>query len=298
MLPGMPARRSEKPTVTIVGAGNFASALSVTLHAVGYRIDEIVSRENKASLRRAAKLAREIGSSPVTINRARLRAEVVWFCVPDRDISSAAGVLAKAVNWGGKIAFHSSGALTSDELEAVRRQGAVIASVHPLMTFVRGSRPSFQSVPFAVEGDPKAVQAARAIIMNLGGQPFAIRKKRKQAYHAWGTFASPLFAALLAAAERVAGVAGISRKEARKKMLPILQQTLANYERLGAPQSFSGPIARGDAATVKKHLDVLRGIESAQQAYLALAQVALHELPVRNRRELTEVITTARKRSR
>ena len=75
---------------------------------------------------------------------------------------------------------------------------------------------------FAIEGDQKAVRAARAIVLALRGQPFAIRKQQKEAYHAWGMFASPLLTALLAAGERVAGAAGVSRKSARQRMLPIL----------------------------------------------------------------------------
>jgi hypothetical protein len=66
-----------------------------------------------------------------------------------------------------------------------------VGSVHPLMTFVRGSRPSLAGVPFAIEGDQKAVRAARAIVRDLRGRPFTIRKRQKEAYHAWGMFTSP-----------------------------------------------------------------------------------------------------------
>ena len=161
-----------------------------------------------------------------------------------------------------------------------------MASVHPMMTFVRGSRPSLQGAPFAVEGSKEAVNAARSIVLNLRGYPHPIRKHQKENYHAWGMFASPLFAALLASAERVAGAAGVGRKEARKRMLPILRQTLANYERLGAPESFSGPIARGDVETVKKHLKSLSRIAGARDIYIALAQSALRHLPAKNRAAL------------
>ena len=140
------------------------------------------------------------------------------------------------------------------------------------MTFVRGSRPALAEVPFALEGDAKAVRAARAIVLDLRGQPFTIRKEHKEAYHAWGMFASPLLTALLAASERVAGSAGVSRKAARERMLPILRQTLGNYERLGAAGAFSGPITRGDVATVGKHLRVLRAVPEATEIYIALAR--------------------------
>ncbi len=241
-------------------------------------------------MRRARKLAREVGATVAVAARAQIQSDVVWFCVPDGAIARAAQSLADAANWRGKVALHSSGALTSDELAVLQHRGAAVASVHPLMTFVRGSIPSLVGVPFAIEGSQKAVRAARAIVQDLRGQPFRIQKQHKAAYHAWGMFASPLLTALLAASERVAGAAGISRMAARERMLPILKQTLVNYARLGAPGAFSGPIARGDVATVKQHLNVLRGVPGAREVYIALAGAALRELPAKNRAGVERIL--------
>jgi predicted short-subunit dehydrogenase-like oxidoreductase (DUF2520 family) len=267
-----------------------AGALAVSLHGAGYKIDQIVTRGATASLRRARKLAREVGASAVAAPRVQIRAEIVWFCVPDGAIASAAESLAEAVDWRGKVALHSSGALTSDELTVLRERGAAVASVHPLMTFVRGSRPSLVEVPFAIEGDSRAVRVARSIVRRLHGQTFAISKRQKEAYHAWGMFASPLLTALLAASEHVAHAAGVRGKAARKRMLPILRQTLANYAKLGAPGSFSGPIARGDVATVGKHLKVLLEVPEVRGVYVALARSALRGLPAKNRAALGEIL--------
>jgi predicted short-subunit dehydrogenase-like oxidoreductase (DUF2520 family) len=286
----MSGKLSRKPRITIVGAGNLAGALALSLHRAGYKIDQIVSRGAAASLRRARRLAREVGASAVAAARVQIRAEIVWFCVPDGAIASAAASLTGAADWRNKVALHSSGAMTSDELSVLRERGAAVASVHPLMTFVRGSRPSLVEVPFAIEGDSKAVRVARGIVQHLQGQPFSIGKQQKEAYHAWGMFASPLLAALLAASERVAGAAGVRRKAARERMLPILRQTLANYARLGAPGSFSGPIARGDVATVGKHLKVLLEVPEIREVYVALARAAVRDLPAKNRAALGEIL--------
>jgi predicted short-subunit dehydrogenase-like oxidoreductase (DUF2520 family) len=286
----MPVRLSKRPRVAIVGAGNLAGALGVALRAAGYGIELIISRTGAASVRRARRLAREIGASASIATQAQIRAEIVWFCVPDAAISSAADSLLEAADWKGKIALHSSGALTSDELGVLQGLGAAVASVHPLMTFVRGSRPQLAAVPFAIEGDQKAVRTARAMVRDLRGHSFAIRKEQKQAYHAWGMFVSPLLTALLASSESVAAAAGVSRKAASQRMLPILKQTLANYARLGAAGSFSGPIARGDIDTVKKHLQILRRVPEVREVYLALARVALRELPAKNRTELEKIL--------
>jgi predicted short-subunit dehydrogenase-like oxidoreductase (DUF2520 family) len=281
---------SGKPRIAIVGAGNLAGALAVSLRAAGYGIEQIIARGSASPMRRARRLAREVGASASVAGRAQIQSGVVWFCVLDGAIARAAEALAEAANWRGKVALHSSGALASDELFVLQHRGAAVASVHPLMTFVRGSRPSLVDVPFAIEGSQKAVRAARAIVRDLRGQPFNIQKQHKAAYHAWGMFASPLLTALLAASERVAGAAGISRRTASERMLPILKQTLANYALLGAPGAFSGPIARGDLATVKQHLNVLRGIPGAREVYIALARAALRDLPAKNRAGLEKIL--------
>jgi predicted short-subunit dehydrogenase-like oxidoreductase (DUF2520 family) len=286
MLPAMAA----KPRIAIVGPGRLGRALALELKRAQYTISEIVSGSSAASKRKAGDLARKVRAHASSSDRARLDADLVWFCVPDREIASSSRQLASVVDWRKKIAFHSSGALASDELKSLRQGGAVVASVHPLMTFVTGSMPSLMGVPFAMEGDAAAVRSARQIVRALGGEAFTIRKQYKAAYHAWGAFASPLLVAMLVTAEQLARKAGLSAVGARKKMLPIVRQTIANYGALGAAGAFSGPIVRGDAEIVRKHLQVLRKLPQATGVYLALARAALRYLPARNRGELKRAL--------
>ena len=159
-----------------------------------------------------------------------------------------------------------------------------------MMTFVQGSRPALIGVPFAIEGDTAAVRVARRIVKDLGAKAYPIRKADKAAYHAWGTFASPLLTALLAATEQVAARAGVRGKAARSRILPILQQTLSNYAAVGGEDSFSGPLIRGDVQTVTRHLDVLREIPAAREVYVALARAALRYLPVKKREQLRKAL--------
>ena len=289
MLPGMAA----KPRVAIVGAGNWGTALARALRRAGIQIEAVVAHSG-AGLKKARRLAKQVGARGV-VDLSEVRAELIWLCVPDAAIEQAAHSLAAEVEWKGRVALHSSGALTSDVLGMLRRRGASVASVHPMMTFVKGSRlsdarPALAGVPFAVEGDPAAVRAARRVIRDVGGHAYAILKKDKAAYHAWGTFASPLFTALLATTEQVAMLAGVNRKEAKRRMIPILQQTLANYAALGAAGGFSGPIVRGDVDTVKEHLRALRGKRAAREVYSALARGALQYLPARNKKLLKQLL--------
>jgi predicted short-subunit dehydrogenase-like oxidoreductase (DUF2520 family) len=284
MLPGM----AQKPSIAMMGAGNLGTALALSLREAGYPIESVIARRGK-SLTRAKRLARQIGASAV-LGGEEVRARVLWLCVPDSEIARVALSLAEKFQGKGKIVLHSSGALGSEILEPLRRKGAAVASVHPLMTFVKRSRPSLVGVSFAIEGDPVAVRAARGIVHDLGSESCAISQREKNAYHAWGTFASPLLTALLATTERVAGLAGVGRKAARQRMLPILLQTVRNYGTLGAAAGFSGPIVRGDLETVWRHLEVLRTASIPRQVYLALARAALEYLPAKNKASLKRLL--------
>jgi predicted short-subunit dehydrogenase-like oxidoreductase (DUF2520 family) len=293
------------PRITIVGAGNLGAALAMCLHRAGYAVDQIVFRDGRASRRKASLLAKRVGARAVAIAHAAIDSDVVWICVPDDAIAEVARSLAQKVDWKGRVALHSSGALASNELGALRRCGAPVASVHPMMTFVAGSsvsdssqtdslktnsQRSFAGVPFAIEGDAVAERAGRAIVKALGGKAYTIRRQDKVAYHAWGTFASPLLTALLATAEHVAGAAGVNRREAKRRMLPILQQTLANYAALDAAGAFSGPIVRGDVETIRRHLHILRKVPVAGEVYAALAKAAVRYLPGKRKRLVRGVL--------
>jgi predicted short-subunit dehydrogenase-like oxidoreductase (DUF2520 family) len=293
---GKPA--TGKPTVAIVGAGSLATFLAVALNDAGFTITEIVARDSPRSRRHARSLAAKVGAQTVTAHSAVLDATLLWFCVPDREIRGAASALADHLaaralaHKKGKVrfAFHSSGALLSRELEPLRKAGAAVASVHPLMTFVAEARPSLTGVPFAMEGDDAATRVARRIVREMGGESFSLPAARKAAYHAWATLTSPLLLAFLVTIEEAARAAGLTRQDARRKSLPIIRQTLANYSRLGPAQSFSGPLVRGDAETVARHLAVLKKHPGAREVYVALARAALRGLPVKNRDGLKRLL--------
>lgn len=286
------------PTIAIVGAGRLATFLTAALHDAGFTITEIVSRDLPRSRRRALALANKVGARAVTAKSAALDATLLWFCVPDREIHRAASAMADrlvALNLarqkaGVHIALHSSGALSSRELSPLRTAGVAAASVHPMMTFVAGAHPSLEAVPFAIEGDAAATSVARQIVRVLGGNSFSLLASRKAAYHAWSTLTSPLLLAFLITVEDAARAAGFTPHDARRKSLPILRQTLANYERLGSARSFSGPLVRGDAETIAQHLVALKQYPQARELYVVLARAALRGLPVKNRNGLTRAL--------
>lgn len=273
-----------KPTMAVVGTGNLGRVLARALQAAGYRMKEVVSRD----ARKAQSLARQVGAHATRLGDP-LTADVVWLCVPDDAIADAARQLARsATPWRGKIVLHTSGALSSRELAALKKKGAAVGSAHPMNTFVKTSKPDLRGVPFAVEGDAAAVRAASATGKALGMDVFRIQPANKVLYHAMGAFTSPLLVSTLYAGERVGQAAGI--REPRAVMRRILRETIENFLGGGSAAAFSGPIRRGDLKTVQRHLKALKKVQGTETIYKVLAIQAVHGLPGKEKQAMMKAL--------
>ncbi len=294
-----------RPSVTLIGCGNWGTALALALEAGGVPLLEIVLRTRQSTQRRADAYAQDVaevtGARLTTLANAALDADVLWICTPDTAIAGVAKQLTRALAHIPRrkppIVFHSSGALASTELAMLRAVDASIASVHPMMTFPKASAPRaarpqspLAGVPFAIEGDARASRTARQLVRALGGEAFAISAENKPLYHAFGAFASPLLVAVLTAAMETAVATGYTRKQAQRRMCPIVERTISNFFTNGPEKSFSGPIARGDTATIAMHLNALRPHPRLQAVYRELARFALDSLPAQNRHPIQKLL--------
>lgn len=283
----------KRECITLIGLGNWGTALASALFAAEIPIQEIVVRRLGNSGRR---LAQKYGARLVTLRQATLDTEIIWICTPDAAIAKTAAALAKrGLLEKRQVVLHSSGALSSMELAAVRHAGASTASLHPLMSFPRrvgmkDAAASLRGVPFALEGDALAVRAAKRVVRKVGGDAFAIRTEDKALYHAYGAFASPLVTALLTAAVKTGRAAGLSQADAMRRMRPIVERTVENFFRHGPQKSLSGPVARGDAATVARHLAALRQHQGLLRIYRELQGFAVEALPGKNKAALRKVL--------
>ncbi|HLJ91103.1 MAG TPA: DUF2520 domain-containing protein [Candidatus Angelobacter sp.] len=297
MLPDVVTPTRIPTHITIVGAGNLAQVLAPALQEVGYSIDAVVVRDRAESRRRASALARKLRTRALPLNEASpvSDSDIVWLCHTDDAITATARLLAKrpGSRWKGKVVLHSSGALTSDALAPLRSLGASVASLHPMMTFVPGAAYRLAKVPFAVEGDRRAIGVARQIAKALQAEIFTIGKESKVFYHALGSFSSPLLVAVLITAEQVARAAGLSVPQMKKTVRPLVQQTIQNYFEKGAAAAFSGPIRRGDVETVRRHLSHLSKIPEAREVYRALVHSALLHLPAKNQNAVRGLLKKA-----
>ena len=277
--PRKPARKTD---VALIGLGNWGTSLAAALNRARIPLSEVIVRRCKPS-------------SPlptVSWKKADLDARILWLCVPDSAISEVAAQIARhRPDLRGQIVIHSSGALTVDALDRVRRAGAAVASIHPVMTFPTRDPVALDGVLFAVESPgPGARRTLHGIIRKLGGRPFDISSSNKALYHAAGTLASPLLVSHLAAAIETARLAGLDARTAAQWVEALATATARNLFARGPSRSFSGPFARGDAPTIHLHLQALQKHPILADVYRSLALHALATLPVRNRQVLFEAL--------
>jgi predicted short-subunit dehydrogenase-like oxidoreductase (DUF2520 family) len=196
---------------------------------------------------------------------------------PDDALPHVAQALAKIGGpaWRGKVVLHTSGALDSSVLAPLARLGAATGSLHPMQTFGGRIIPNLRGVIFAVEGNPKALRVARSVARTLGGVPVVIAGRDKPIYHAAAVLAAGSGFPLIEASVQMLMRIGFSRRRAFETLLPLTRQMLDNVERIGPRAAWTGPLSRGDYATIAKHVRGLRSYpREIQQAYAALALLA------------------------
>ncbi len=220
-LPVSAAAAGALSSCAIVGAGRLGTALAAALRATGLAIDGPLGR----------------GADPRGV-------DAVLLCVPDDQIAAAAAIVGVDVPVG-----HCSGATPLDALAGHEAFG-----LHPLMTVPDappGGRGAsvFAGAGAAVAGTtPRALAIAHELAGRLGMNTVTIADADRAAYHAAASIASNFLTTLEGAAERLAATAGVDRE----LLAPLVRASVEAWVRLGAGAALTGPIARGDEATVAR----------------------------------------------
>jgi predicted short-subunit dehydrogenase-like oxidoreductase (DUF2520 family) len=105
-----------------------------------------------------------------------------------------------------------------------------------------------------------------------------LKASDKVVYHAAAVIASNYLVTLVKLADDLWETFGIPREQATQALLPLLKGTLNNIENVGIPQALTGPIARGDIDTVKKHLTALQ--KEAPDALSTYCELGLQTIPI------------------
>ena len=257
-----------KPSFAIVGCGKVGAALGIFLARAGYTPAGFASR----SLSSAKHLADIVFSDQVSdipwhVTRS---ANVVFLTTPDSAIEETCSLISQNAGFSDQaIVLHCSGALSSSVLSSAKTCNAWTGSMHPLQSFASaGYRNNpFKGIIVSIEGEDPAVKIAKAIAADLGGTAVTLLTEAKTLYHASAVAASNYLVTLIDFAVQLIQEAGIDRKDAFNLLKPLIEGTLSNIEKVGAREALTGPIARGDVKTVKKHME---DIDSKRPDLLAL----------------------------
>jgi len=258
---------SSRSRFALVGPGRAGTALSLALVERGWTATAVAGRVPDAPSTR--RVADALGAPAVPVEQAGRDADVVVVATPDPEIGGAATALAHSLRRDALV-VHLSGARSLHEFDDLlsARPDVAVGSLHPLQTLPSGEigRARLPGSWCAVDGPSERIER---LALTLGMRPFRVDAAHRVDYHAAACVASNHLVALLGQVERLADNAGVPPAA----FLPLVRATLDNVEELGAAAALTGPVARGDAATVAAHIDALPAHE--RDAYRALAAAAL-----------------------
>jgi predicted short-subunit dehydrogenase-like oxidoreductase (DUF2520 family) len=268
---------ARNPTTFVIGAGPVATALAGAMRLGGVPVLGIWARK-AAPARHAGSTAgvAAFSSAPPDI---LLEAEVVILAVRDGFIGEVAEMLVGTglVN-KRHVLLHCAGAAAAEELLAkVQPQVGGVGTLHPLSAIAdpKTAMRALKGTVFGVEGNPAGRAMAAKLVTAIGGIVLELDSSQMAAYHTAAALASNYVVATIDAAAEVLAGAGVSPDDAARALVPLAHGALANVAQRGTTAGLTGPIRRGDAATIQRHLDALRGKPDVAEIYRALARRAL-----------------------
>ena len=271
-----PVSQKPKPRVAIIGAGRLGQALAIALPSSGYAIVGLVARRRRKAEKAAALLKKTGGIDKQRLEPLALGANqfaelpeayLILITTPDDSIADTAQNLSDS--WTGQprgVVLHTSGALSSEVLAPLAKKGLQTGSIHPLVSIsepVTGAT-ALHGAFFCLEGSREAKRVAETIVRDLEGHSFTIKPDSKALYHAAAVMAAPHLTALVDLATETLSACGLSRSEAQQVFMPLLESTVNNLKTSNPKQALTGTFARGDIATVRRHLDALSGKKLAE----------------------------------
>ncbi len=244
---------SKPQTLSIIACGKVGQTLArLWVQHQAIQLQDILNTSIESGTRAVA----FIGAGRVASDYADLQAaDIFLIAAPDDQIATCCNALANSGRLSaGSIVFHCSGALPSGILASASRQGAVVASVHPIRSFAVPEKvvADFAGAYCGVEGDQAALDVLNPLFKAIGAQTVAIQGDNKVLYHAAAVFASNYLVTLMDTAVQAYGKAGIPPEIALKMMASLVRETTENVLQIGPEQALTGPIARGDVVTVVK----------------------------------------------
>jgi predicted short-subunit dehydrogenase-like oxidoreductase (DUF2520 family) len=271
--PARPATAATAPArlrVGVIGAGRVGAVLGAALAAAGHDVVAAAGL-SAASAERAARLLPGVPLVPA--DEVVAAADLVVLAVPDDTLSGLVAGLAETGAWrAGQLTFHTSGAHGLAVLAPAERAGVLPLALHPAMTFSGAPEDAdrLTGAPFGVTSHDQHRAVAETLVLEMGGEPFFVAEEDRRLYHAALVTGANHLVTLVAEAADLLRTAGIG--DPSRVLAPLLTAALDNGLRRG-DRGLTGPVSRGDAGTVRVHLETLtERAPASAAAYVAMAQ--------------------------
>jgi predicted short-subunit dehydrogenase-like oxidoreductase (DUF2520 family) len=268
---------ARNPTAFIVGAGPVATALAGALRLGGVPVLGLWARR-AAPARQAGSIAgvAAFSSAPPDI---LLETEIVILAVRDQSIADVAQMLLGTGLINKRhVLLQCAGAMSAKEvLGHVAGQVAGVGTLHPLSAIADGklAMRMLKGTVFGVEGDEAGRAAAGKLVAAMTGIVLALDGAQMASYHAAAALASNYIVTVIDAAAAMLANAGVSADRAAQAVIPLAEGALRNIASHGTTGGLTGPIRRGDLATVQRHLDAIKDRPELVEIYRALARRAV-----------------------
>ena len=281
-----------RPALAFIGAGRAGSALAVALARSGHRVVAVHSR----TAAHAAALSEATGATvaPTAVAAAR-RADITFVTVPDAEIVRvAATIAATGMALPGRSLVHCSATHGPEVLAAARLTTATVGGFHPLQALAGASSAGLLAgSSFALEAPQPLLGTLEGLVAALGGHVLTLPPASRALYHAAAVLAGNAPLALLARATSLLEEAGIDGAEAHRALAALLAGAASNAAAAGPASALTGPVVRGDTATVARHLDVLREDPTTRELYRRLALETLALAGTRGREGVADALAAA-----
>jgi predicted short-subunit dehydrogenase-like oxidoreductase (DUF2520 family) len=264
------------PRLFVVGPGRAGLGLARAALAAGLEVTGVQGRRARDTGPPLGPV--HVPARPGDYPAGLARATAVFVAVQDRELDAALAPLAGAPLAPGAVVLQASGSAEPETFAGLRAAGVACGTFHPLVPLAAPEHAPalLHGAWVGVDGDPAARDTAHALAARVGAHVLAIPAGERARYHAAAVFASNFPVVLAAVAERLLAEAGVARAEARPAVRHLLSSAAANLARGDdAALALTGPIARGDATTVARHLAALAGDAEAEGLYRALARATL-----------------------
>ncbi len=264
--------------VAIIGSGRVGSALAVLLGRQKFS-EVLVFDRNPEKLNLLQEQFNAQITASADMKAAIAAADLVFLAVQDRYIQDLAQEIKHRfanVDLTRHFFAHLSGSLTSSALQPLADSGAVTFSLHPLQSLadVAGAVAGLAGSYFSFEGDVRALPLAESIVRVLVGHLVQLNAADKALYHAAAVVSSNFFIVLEEMAINLMRGIGVDAGTARQMLLPLIRGSFENLERIAPVEALTGPIVRGDDATVAAHIAALsEKCPDYLAAYRLLAQL-------------------------